>query len=201
MNDWEWTGFWRIVMDLGFAAVGGVSLFYLRLVKRGVGNTKKIEDLRSDFREHVAKEHPSKSDVIGLREEIKGLREVLRIAVRPIDTMVDEALKAHRSQGMKRPTLGEALERGRRLEILRLLQSVSNYQLSDLILREPLHASGHRVGYQDIRRDLEWLAKKDLIETEELPGSILGARLKRKGEDVAFGIESVAGVARPPPEE
>ena len=98
MNDWDWTGFWRIMMDLGFAAVGGVSLFYLRLVKRGVGNTKKIEDLRSDLREHIAKEHPSKSDIVRLDERMKGLSQLLEHAMKPVDQIVRQALAAYEKE-------------------------------------------------------------------------------------------------------
>ena len=94
MNDWDWTGFWRIVMDLGFAAVGGVSLFYLRLVKRGSGNTKKIADLRSDFREYVAKEHASKSDFVRLDERMEGLTRLLEQVRVPLDQIIQQALSA-----------------------------------------------------------------------------------------------------------
>ena len=102
---------------------------------------------------------------------------------------------------MKRPTLGEVMEQHRRLAILRMLHAVGKHHLSELVLRSALTDSGHPVSYKRIRRDLEWLAKQKLVRTKELPGDILGVRLRRAGEDVALGLEIVPGVARPSPED
>ena len=101
---------------------------------------------------------------------------------------------------MKRPTLGELMERERRLMILRLLRSEISYEMSDLLLLRAVAASGCPVNYERIRRDLEWLAKKELVQTEELPGQILSVTLTRAGDEVALGRKSVQGVDRPLPE-
>ena len=71
---------------------------------------------------------------------------------------------------MTRPTLGELMEQQRRLAILRLLQAVGKYELSELVLRPALTDSGHPVSYKRIRRDLEWLSRKaSLCEPRSFP--------------------------------
>lgn len=85
-----------------------------------------------------------------------------------------------------------------RLILLQHLAAENDYTAHEHILREALRRLGHGVSSDWLRTQLAWLDEQDLIV---LSGQMLKvARLTARGDDVARGLSSVPGVARPRPQ-
>lgn len=87
----------------------------------------------------------------------------------------------------------------RRLNILQLLKEDPDYSANDDLLQELLAACGYGVSLDVVRSDLAWLEEQQLITRRDLPGCTV-ATLRNRGIDVASGVASVPGIARPRPE-
>jgi Fe2+ or Zn2+ uptake regulation protein len=86
----------------------------------------------------------------------------------------------------------------RRLAILQLLAKDPDYSINDTLLQQLLGQVGHGVGMAVVRADLAWLEQLGLLATSELPGCTI-AVLRNDGVDVANGVATVPGIARPRP--
>lgn len=86
----------------------------------------------------------------------------------------------------------------RRLLILQLLQQDPDYSINDGLLQQLLRAQGYGVAIAVVRADLAWLEQLGLLSTNELPGCTV-AILRNDGVDVASGVSTVPGIARPRP--
>lgn len=87
----------------------------------------------------------------------------------------------------------------RRLRILTLLAESNAYTASSDVLQMVLARMGHSVSHDRLGADLEWLTEQDLVGLERV-GDVPLARLTTRGLDVAGGLATVPGVARPRPE-
>lgn len=86
----------------------------------------------------------------------------------------------------------------RRLAVLRLLSGDPDYATNEDVLARALEAAGLAAARGVLRTDLVWLRDQVLVLLGDVSGCYT-VRLTRRGEDVAFGLEQVAGVARPRP--
>lgn len=86
----------------------------------------------------------------------------------------------------------------RRLAILQLLDSASEYQASDALIYQALPGVGLAASMDVVRTEIEWLREQGLVVTEVV-GRTSMARITLRGIDVALGRASVPGVARPDP--
>lgn len=86
----------------------------------------------------------------------------------------------------------------RRLTILRGLAASSGYRAAQFLLRRYCEQFGHSASQDQIRTDLAWLREQGLIQLEE-PDGVFVATLTGRGGDVAGGLATVPGVARPQP--
>lgn len=86
----------------------------------------------------------------------------------------------------------------RRLLILTLLAESSAYTASYDLLHMALSRMGHAVSMDRLNTDIEWLFEQGLLMPELVSGVHL-ARLSVRGLDVAQGVATVPGVARPRP--
>jgi Fe2+ or Zn2+ uptake regulation protein len=86
----------------------------------------------------------------------------------------------------------------RRLAILQLLVKDPDYSINDNLLQQLLGQIGHGVGMAVVRADLAWLEQLGLLATSELPGCTI-AVLRNDGVDVANGVATMPGIARPRP--
>lgn len=87
----------------------------------------------------------------------------------------------------------------RRLVLLRGLHAAAQYRANAYLLRSYCAAVGHSVSADRIEADIAWLAEQALLE-REVSGGVTVATLTARGADVAQGIVTVPGVARPQPE-
>lgn len=98
--------------------------------------------------------------------------------------------------GAARLKFQQLIAEDRRLQILRLLTLAPALAAPGVVIARGLAIYGHQPSVDAWRNDLLWLAEMALISvTDEW-----AATLTSRGRDVANGIASVAGVARPPPE-
>jgi len=93
------------------------------------------------------------------------------------------------------------LAEDRRLVILRALDEAQGTSLNESIVKKLLEHVGHRVGRDQVRQDVAWLADSGLVRIEKLedgvsPGELWVAHLREDGRDVARG-RPFPGVARP----
>lgn len=88
------------------------------------------------------------------------------------------------------------LHEDQRLVILRTLAEMNGYQANESILQTVLDSYGHNISRDLVVSHLRFLAEQGLVSLEDISG-ITVATLKRRGEDVASGRASVAGVKRP----
>lgn len=84
----------------------------------------------------------------------------------------------------------------RRLVILRLLAEAAGTTANDSMLDSALGQVGHKVSRDTVRGDLSWLNEQGLIQLDDV-GTILVAELTGRGEDVAKGEATHAGVKKP----
>ncbi len=88
----------------------------------------------------------------------------------------------------------DSLREDRRLSLLQILVSASDYTAHGHLLRQRLASFGHRISFDAVRADLAWLDEQGLIVLAQ--GEIPVATLTLRGEDVARGVARVPGVAR-----
>lgn len=86
----------------------------------------------------------------------------------------------------------------RRLLILTLLAESNAYTASADLLHAVLPNMGHAVSHDRLGTDLEWLHEQGLVSLERI-GHVPMARLTSRGLDVAQGVATAPGVARPRP--
>lgn len=96
-------------------------------------------------------------------------------------------------------TLSDLMTADRRLQLLRLLLDSPAYTASGNLLHNVVDSMGHAVSYDRIATDLAWLKEQDMVSINPRSGITL-ATLTARGVDVANGIASVPGIARPRPE-
>lgn len=93
------------------------------------------------------------------------------------------------------------LAEDRRLVILRALDEANGTSLNEAVLKRMLEHVGHRVGRDQVRQDVAWMADSGLVRVEKLadpaaPGELWVVLLRDDGRDVARG-RPFPGVARP----
>ena len=88
------------------------------------------------------------------------------------------------------------LHEDQRLVILRTLVEMNGYQANESILQTILDNYGHNISRDLVVSHLRFLQEQALISLEDING-IQVATLNGRGEDVATGRASVAGVKRP----
>lgn len=87
----------------------------------------------------------------------------------------------------------------RRLLILQLLKKDPDYRIDERLFSDLLKMRGQSVPSAVLRGDLSWLDAQRLISIEEIAGVTI-ALLRNDGIDVADGVMSYPGIARPRPE-
>lgn len=87
----------------------------------------------------------------------------------------------------------------RRLLILQLLKQDPDYRIDSSLLGDLLKMRGQSVPSAVLRGDLAWLENQRLVSTEEIAGVTI-AILRNDGAEVADGVMSYPGIARPRPE-
>lgn len=103
-------------------------------------------------------------------------------------------------------TFEERMEEARRFAILRILAEASQYRAGSRILYEVLQLRGPSTGYARVLKTLDWLAAAGFVTTEIFEGRdgeepLFLASLTQSGFDIATGIETAEGIARPLPGE
>jgi len=93
-------------------------------------------------------------------------------------------------------SFADRLLEDRRLALLRILAEQAGYKANSTVLAVALDAFGHAVSRDFVRGQLAWLAEQGLLRIDDL-GAVLLATLTERGLDVANGVASVPGVARP----
>lgn len=88
-----------------------------------------------------------------------------------------------------------------RLALLRLLAEVPNYQLNSSALNDCMRPLGFNVGRTYLNGQLHWLDESGLVnmENNEFKPDIKIITLTTQGLDVAQGLATFEGVARPSP--
>lgn len=89
------------------------------------------------------------------------------------------------------------LTEDQRLVILRILLELPSYKANSSTIRNMLAVYGHDISRDKVKTELSWLAEQGLVKTEILTNSLLVTTLTSRGEDVATGRATVAGVNRP----
>jgi Fe2+ or Zn2+ uptake regulation protein len=92
----------------------------------------------------------------------------------------------------------DLITENRRLYVLKCLKTSGDYRMSDALLYDLLKRIGIGVSLSVVRGDLAWLEQQSLLSTQKL-GDLTIALLRCEGVDVAEGISSVPGIARPKP--
>lgn len=87
----------------------------------------------------------------------------------------------------------------RRLQILKLLEASTGYQVNAPLMQSALSSMGHSIGMDQLETDISWLEGKGYLIYDTVSGVIL-ARITQSGLDVATGRAIVPGVKRPQPE-
>ena len=85
----------------------------------------------------------------------------------------------------------------RRLAALRILHKLPERRANQFVLRSVLKASGYDELPETVENDVRFLARQNTVQLEELPGGILLAKLSPFGEQVATGVATASGIARP----
>ena len=86
----------------------------------------------------------------------------------------------------------------RRLAILLLLQQDQDYSINDQLMQTLLSQVGHGVALAVVKADFSWLEQVGLLAVNDLGGCAV-AVLRSEGLDVARGLSTVPGIARPRP--
>ncbi len=86
-----------------------------------------------------------------------------------------------------------------RREILAILEEDPDYAVGDEIVQKCLAMRGIQTSNDRLLAQLDWLKEQQLIDTEHL-GTMIQAKLSRRGEDVALGRTTVPGIAKKRPQ-
>lgn len=93
-------------------------------------------------------------------------------------------------------SFADRLNEDRRLVLLRILADLPGYRSNSSVLCSLLDAWGHTVSRDYVRTQLAWLAEQGLVSTFDVD-QIRLVTLTERGHDVARGLATVPGVARP----
>ena len=96
-------------------------------------------------------------------------------------------------------TFGADLAGDLRLAILQVLAADDVGEQNAPVLRAHLERYGHRVGRGRLADEAAWLEGERLVSLGVVGSRTLKLRITSRGEDVAAGRATVAGVARPDP--
>lgn len=88
----------------------------------------------------------------------------------------------------------------RALAILRALQRITDYRTNHRILADYLDTLALGGAEDYALRTVESLERLGLVKLEKLEMGLVGVSLTSKGENVALGRETAAGVRRPGPD-
>ena len=95
--------------------------------------------------------------------------------------------------------IAKARREGMRWNILNTLKQGSPYIMGDAFLLDILRAIYSDITLLELRRELDYLAKRDLVELNSPQDGPWSADLTRYGVDVAeYTVDVEAGIARPP---
>lgn len=93
-------------------------------------------------------------------------------------------------------TFHDRLTEDRRLVLLRLLADLPGYRSNSSVLTSLLDGFGHTVSRDYVKTQLHWLDEQGLVAVADLDGLKL-VTLTERGHDIARGLSTVPGVARP----
>ena len=85
-----------------------------------------------------------------------------------------------------------------RLKILELLQQTNGYSLNNQVIGMSLESMGIRLAASVVRAELGWLQDVGALTLTEV-GTLVVADLTERGHDLARGLSSIKGIARPVP--
>ena len=84
----------------------------------------------------------------------------------------------------------------RRLTMLRVLLSSMAYTSNTTALQTMTARLGYPVSMDRIQTDVAWLAEQGLVASEDVAGLVV-VKMTARGQEVAEGLATVPGVARP----
>lgn len=93
-------------------------------------------------------------------------------------------------------TFSERLTEDRRLVILRILSELPGYRSNSSVLTKLLDSMGHAMSRDQVAAQLHWLEEMAQVKLTDLEGLLL-VTLTPYGHDVALGLSTVPGIARP----
>ncbi len=93
----------------------------------------------------------------------------------------------------------EFAQRDLRLVLLRCLAAQPGYRGNESILQSEARAFGLERSRDVIRNELRWLAEVGVVRIEEV-GSVIVAKLLRRGKEHVDGLTEIEGVNKPSPE-
>lgn len=93
-------------------------------------------------------------------------------------------------------SFAERLTEDRRLVLLRILADMPGYRANSSTITSLLDSFGHAISRDYVRGQLAWLAEQGLLVLDDV-GPVLLVVLSERGLDVARGVATVPGVARP----
>ena len=93
---------------------------------------------------------------------------------------------------------GDILDHSLRLTLLRLLAEAPGYRSNTAVLHTAARSLGFHVSRDKITGQVDWLQEQSLVKCEQIIG-VTVAEITQRGLDVANGLATVTGVARPSP--
>lgn len=96
-------------------------------------------------------------------------------------------------------TLAERLRESLRLALLRLLAEAGGYTLNASVLTAAARDLGHHEGRDVIEGELDWLERRAMVTLSRPIDGLTIATLTGRGADVAAGVVTESGIARPSP--
>lgn len=100
---------------------------------------------------------------------------------------------------MTAKTLQERLRESLRLALLRLLAEAGGYTLNASILTAACRDLGHHEARDVIEGELDWLERRAMVVLDRPIAGLTVATLTGRGHDVALGVVTETGIARPTP--
>lgn len=96
-------------------------------------------------------------------------------------------------------TFADKVREDRRLVMLRLLSEQPGYRMNSSTLHAGLHHLAVVASRDDVATDLQWLKEQGLVNLDQVPEAphLYITTLSARGGDVAAGLSTVPGVARP----
>lgn len=85
-----------------------------------------------------------------------------------------------------------------RLKILELLQQANGYSLNNQVIGMSLESMGIRLASSVVRAELGWLQDVGAVTLMDV-GPMVVAVLTERGHDLARGLSTIKGIARPVP--